>query len=333
MAIERVNGPGFGVGDKLTSAQINGIDINTTHALDKREGHADTLASDVTVTGPIAIEAGAGAAMPIKRDVHLRGDLSVMTRNEDGTGGGGHAAFDGKLTVGQETLLNGSVTVPTGDTVVGTGQMLVGPRAEAAQNRMEIERSVRIVGGTERRFECSPARTHAITFGIERVMMRTNGGWSDSLDDVFPQSGVPGGPPLLYGKTIGAFLYVSVPIIHGATLESIEMAYAITQQYASGMPATKLNLRAWRRAFASVAPAELAAAGPSYAVGETGGDYSTGSGIRALVYACDQNNALLTKDDEVYAMVQMETGANAQPFTYVYGFRATFSGITDLGRV
>jgi hypothetical protein len=49
VTINRVNAAGWGVGDKLTSAQQNAIDLNTTYALDKRAGQSDTLDSIVSL--------------------------------------------------------------------------------------------------------------------------------------------------------------------------------------------------------------------------------------------------------------------------------------------
>lgn len=51
MTIPRVNGAGWGVGDELTSAEINAIDASATYALDKRAGETDTLESVVTCAG------------------------------------------------------------------------------------------------------------------------------------------------------------------------------------------------------------------------------------------------------------------------------------------
>ncbi len=51
MSISRVKPAGWGVNEKLTSAQQNALDINVTNALDKRAGQTDTRASNVTVTG------------------------------------------------------------------------------------------------------------------------------------------------------------------------------------------------------------------------------------------------------------------------------------------
>lgn len=49
--ILRVFPAAWGIGDKYTSAQANGMDINATHALDKRAGQTDILASIVTLGG------------------------------------------------------------------------------------------------------------------------------------------------------------------------------------------------------------------------------------------------------------------------------------------
>lgn len=47
----------WGVGDKLTSAQQNALDANTSYALDKRSGETDTLESVVTLDGTITVGA------------------------------------------------------------------------------------------------------------------------------------------------------------------------------------------------------------------------------------------------------------------------------------
>lgn len=51
MTIARVNAVGWAAFEKLTSTQANGLDINTTYALDKRTGQTDTLESVVTTSG------------------------------------------------------------------------------------------------------------------------------------------------------------------------------------------------------------------------------------------------------------------------------------------
>lgn len=51
MTISRINPTAWGIGDKLTSAQMNGVDINTTYGLDRRAGQSDTLAAVITLSG------------------------------------------------------------------------------------------------------------------------------------------------------------------------------------------------------------------------------------------------------------------------------------------
>lgn len=56
MTIPRANPAGWGTNEKLTSALMNAVDINTTWALDKRSGQTDTLASTITVTGALTVQ-------------------------------------------------------------------------------------------------------------------------------------------------------------------------------------------------------------------------------------------------------------------------------------
>lgn len=51
MSISRAKPAGWGIGDKLTSAEQNQVDTNTTYALDKRSGQTDTLESVVSCSG------------------------------------------------------------------------------------------------------------------------------------------------------------------------------------------------------------------------------------------------------------------------------------------
>lgn len=51
MTIARAKGAGFSVGEKLTSAVAEVMDLNPTYAIDKRSGQTDSLASVVTCTG------------------------------------------------------------------------------------------------------------------------------------------------------------------------------------------------------------------------------------------------------------------------------------------
>lgn len=62
MAITRVKSPDWGVGEKLTSPQMNALDENVTFALDKRSGESDTLESTVSIEGSGSISTGSAGA-------------------------------------------------------------------------------------------------------------------------------------------------------------------------------------------------------------------------------------------------------------------------------
>lgn len=51
MSISRAKGAGWGIGDKLTSSDLNAVDLNIENALDKRSGETDTLESVVSLSG------------------------------------------------------------------------------------------------------------------------------------------------------------------------------------------------------------------------------------------------------------------------------------------
>lgn len=53
MSFSRINGPGWAVGDKVTSAQMNALDIDHANALDKTTA-GDTIVGVVTVNGVVS---------------------------------------------------------------------------------------------------------------------------------------------------------------------------------------------------------------------------------------------------------------------------------------
>lgn len=74
MTIARVYSAGWGVGEKLTSAQQNSLDINTTYALDKRAGQGDFLASVVQATGTGRVIASVATGPDANWTFHLNGN-------------------------------------------------------------------------------------------------------------------------------------------------------------------------------------------------------------------------------------------------------------------
>lgn len=72
MTIARVRTPGFSVGDKVTSTELNGIESNTEAALDKRSGRTDTLASTVTLSGIIQASGGSAKLAAVSAGAKIR---------------------------------------------------------------------------------------------------------------------------------------------------------------------------------------------------------------------------------------------------------------------
>lgn len=104
MTIARVKDPGWGANEKLTSGQVNALDINVTYALDKRAGQTDTLASTVSVTGQLNLSAAghlttvAGATVTFGSAATFNG-ANVF---------GGTATFNGALSCTSTADLHGA---------------------------------------------------------------------------------------------------------------------------------------------------------------------------------------------------------------------------------
>ncbi len=111
MTISRINGATWGVDDELTSAQINGIDVNTTYALDRRAAHSDTLSSTVTAASGASLTFASGSTCTLQS--------------------GATCSVAGALTVasgGAVTFASGSsMALATGSTITrsGTGVKLL----------------------------------------------------------------------------------------------------------------------------------------------------------------------------------------------------------------
>lgn len=102
MTIQRVRPADWGIGEKLTSGQMNGVDTNTSYALDKRLGETDTLESVVSCAngGRIIVAQGVG------------GDANATYAIGDGNS----LIYIPALTADREYTLSNTDTVP-GDVV------------------------------------------------------------------------------------------------------------------------------------------------------------------------------------------------------------------------
>lgn len=99
MTIARVKTAGWALNEKLTSAQMNAVDLNVTNALDKRAGQTDTLNSVVTVGSSGEIKFSSGAI-----ETHLTGSASTYNS-------GSLISFNGTMTFdGDATHANGDIS-------------------------------------------------------------------------------------------------------------------------------------------------------------------------------------------------------------------------------
>lgn len=68
MTIQRTKSPDWAANEVLTSDQMNAVDTNITHALDKRSGQSDTLGSTITMTSGSGFLVGSGASLQFDSD-------------------------------------------------------------------------------------------------------------------------------------------------------------------------------------------------------------------------------------------------------------------------
>lgn len=127
MTISRVNGSSWGVGDKLTSAQTNALDINTTSALDKRAGQTDTLQSIISCSGAGRIVPSYIAGADADTTYTLSSGVSVIDGSTVPTAPRNYTLSTTGAIAGDTVVVFGGafdITVKVGGTpllVVGTG--------------------------------------------------------------------------------------------------------------------------------------------------------------------------------------------------------------------
>ena len=94
MTIGRVKPAGWALNEKLTSAQQNQVDLNTTYALDKRSGQTDTLASNVGVSGGIFVNSGGLFGLSSGSLANFAGSLEFSSTSLTAFKNGSHTVFD-----------------------------------------------------------------------------------------------------------------------------------------------------------------------------------------------------------------------------------------------
>jgi len=212
MSISRVNGAGWGIGDKVTSTQMNGVDLNTTYALDKRAGQTDTLECVVTLAtaGRIikSLVVGANANTTYTADggnVAIR-VTSAVTANRNYTLSNTNAAAGDEITIYCESSFvtyeitvkdNGGTTIfVLGNTSTADGQWAtfmhngtdwkVGRGGQGSR----VQTQLFTTNGT---FTCPRGVTAAFLFGCGGGGGGGGGGSGTTGSDLFPIGAGGGG--------------------------------------------------------------------------------------------------------------------------------------------
>ena len=133
MSFDRVNVSGWGVGEKLTSAQANQLDINVSNAADTRTGYTATIAASwlfaatAVFTGLAHFGAtlSASGAANFMGDVKFSGPVSIV----------GTATVTGMLNIPGDAFVpsGGEVRVATGGTLTLDGGANITRSAIAAR--------------------------------------------------------------------------------------------------------------------------------------------------------------------------------------------------------
>lgn len=215
MTISRVNGAGWGIGDKVTSTQMNGVDLNTTYALDKRAGQTDTLECVVTLAtaGRIVktLAVGANANTTYTAD---GGNLAIrvtsaVTANRNYTLDNTNAQAGDEITIYCETSFvtyeisvkddGGTTIFVLGNTSTADGQwatfMHNGTDWKVSRGGQgsRVRTQLFTANGT---FTCPTGVTAALLFGCGGGGGGGGGGSGTTGTDIFPCGGGGGGGAL-----------------------------------------------------------------------------------------------------------------------------------------
>lgn len=121
MSISRIKPFDWAVNEKLTSSQINQIDTSLTYALDKRDGYADSLGSDVTVnsSGSLIFASGGSLTANSGSFVTFYGTTALATGGTFSASAGSTMSLAGALNISGSTTISGATTLSNTVTLSG----------------------------------------------------------------------------------------------------------------------------------------------------------------------------------------------------------------------
>jgi hypothetical protein len=315
MTIARAKGAGFSLGEKLTSAIANAMDINATYALDNRSGQTASLASDVTIASGGSITAASGS------------DIATQSGST--------------LTVASGTVVAATLSGSSSITLSGASSKLdvtgSGAKVDASASGALIKASAsgalitatttgaKIItsgGGT---FEVGGA-SDQIAFTTSRSYTRAVGvrdynyilDWTNTAGYL---------SEYVVSSAVGGVLQYALPVHDNARLKTVEITYKIASSH---FPTNKLRFFVTRKKYDEEASSSLYSTGNQSVPGTAAGDYYQGGIIQTYAVDTDQNNTIAASTYAYTLTVLEESGGASVAGNRLIGIRLVFDTIADM---
>ena len=295
MSISRVNASGWSVGEKLTSAQQNSLDANTSYALDKRAGQTDTLSSDITVASGADLTFASGSTAVLQSGAFATIESGAAITIEPG----GEIALDG-----------GGVIATSG----GGGTIRINSGGALEFNNSGYPALV--VG--------HPGRSR--TYFVPAKIMSLGSGWSVPATNISLA-----GPNSTSPQTclLSGFLH------NGATLAKVKPLFWVTNGSHAGVPAalpTVNVLRYAATAGSAISGSSLYSGGiTAFPTPGSAGAWEATGNLQTWDFTCDQNNVINTQSYMYLVSMISESGVNSINAAFnLLGFILEYNSTTDM---
>lgn len=304
MSFSRVNAAGWAVGDPLTSAQQNGLDIDHANALDR------STAGD-TILGLVKVQ-GASARFEV---------------TNSSLGGIGF-----KADVGSTMDLNGAINVNVGAVFsynYGLSSFVLGA-AHTVQAVLDAGSFLEVTGGgfiqvpDPTSIILSPAVTRTVHQGIV-VPGGLQTGWTSA--------GI-GVPPVIAGPaTTVPQPFLITQLHNGARLASVKCHVFVKGAHV-GVPAAFPSFNVYRSLIADGQAlgnqVSLFSGGAKFFTAANAAAWDNGNLQQSATFTCDQNHTIDTANYEYFVVIIDENGVNAVAGNDYIGFELDYTTIGSM---
>jgi hypothetical protein len=330
--INKVKPAGWTANWIVQPSEFDQLDTNAASALDKRSGQTDTLASNVTVSGSLTLD----GYNNLRTGSSLYVNPSCTANIHVGSASTLHVASGGSLTADTGSLVKlmvgaspgsyidlksgGLQTIRSGATLTcesGSTVSLSGSTTVWSGGSLNIGTGAQILlQSTGQLVYFSPVSISRL-FSSEALEYN---GASDTSWSRFTTARI-GAKNTTTGPDVGWF---RIPVIHGATLNSVDMMYSIASSH---FPTNKLSLSIARINVNTNTTTSLhSVAGQQPVAGTDAATYYAAGAIQTFTQACNQNNVIDTVNYMYMVMLQSEDGGTAAAGANIlYSFRANYA--------